>query len=112
VSKPWAAEEDQLLCHFHNQFGAKWAKFTHHFQGRSASNIKNRWYSHLKGMIFQTKKIELPSRRVYFRTKVRCDRSSANAKYSIFLALFNYPCCYSVKLLCYLCNLFKLTLKN
>jgi hypothetical protein len=55
----WTAEVNQFLCHLHNQIGTKSAKFTQHFQGRSPSNIKNRWYSHLKGMMFQTKKIEL-----------------------------------------------------
>lgn len=61
-NKPWTREEDQYLCSLFQQYGSKWAKFTQYLPGRSANNIKNRWHSHLKGMVQppQIQKTELP----------------------------------------------------
>jgi len=39
----WTQEEDETLIQLQNKFGNKWARFIPYFNGRSSSNIKNRW---------------------------------------------------------------------
>jgi hypothetical protein len=48
VSKPWTPEEDALLIKQYRLVGAKWADIGKMLNGRSGSNVKNRWYKHLK----------------------------------------------------------------
>lgn len=45
---PWTENEDELLLAKVNEFGHCWSSISKHFNGRSDSDIKNRWYSHLK----------------------------------------------------------------
>ena len=45
---PWTPEEDLLLLQKLQELGPKWMKMVPFFEGRSDSNIKNRWYKHLK----------------------------------------------------------------
>ena len=40
---PWTQAEDNLLIEKYQIFGRKWAKITKFFNGRSNSNVKNRW---------------------------------------------------------------------
>ena len=43
VNAPWTPQEDKQLIELHQKYGAKWAKITKNFVGRSDCNIKNRW---------------------------------------------------------------------
>jgi hypothetical protein len=45
---PWTEEEDNCLIAKVNERGHKWVAMTAFFNQRSESDIKNRWYSHLK----------------------------------------------------------------
>jgi len=47
---PWTDAEDQLLLSKITKFGHKWTKIAQDFNGRSGNDVKNRWYSHLKGL--------------------------------------------------------------
>jgi hypothetical protein len=47
-NEPWTEEEDRLLVEKINELGHCWASIGHHFNGRSESDVKNRWYSHLR----------------------------------------------------------------
>lgn len=48
TSKPWTKEEDGIILTLLPILGAKWVQISHHIPGRSGSNVKNRWYKHLK----------------------------------------------------------------
>jgi hypothetical protein len=50
---PWTATEDQLLVEKVNQLGHFWATIGQFFGGRTESDVKNRWYSHLKFRVTQ-----------------------------------------------------------
>jgi hypothetical protein len=50
---PWTEAEDSLLIEKVNDLGHFWSTMTNFFNGRSESDIKNRWYSHLKFVCFQ-----------------------------------------------------------
>lgn len=45
---PWSIEEEELLFDQVQLIGTKWGKMVHLFNGRSANDLKNRWYSHIK----------------------------------------------------------------
>ena len=47
-TKPWTQAEDYLLLQKLLEIGPKWMKMVPFFDGRSDSNIKNRWHRHLK----------------------------------------------------------------
>jgi hypothetical protein len=47
-SDPWTAPEDELLLEKVNALGFAWSAIAHCFNGRSDSDVKNRWYAHLK----------------------------------------------------------------
>ena len=40
---PWTREEDDLLIEKFQEYGRKWVKISKFFNGRSDSNVKNRW---------------------------------------------------------------------
>lgn len=44
---PWTLQEDFLLIQMHKYVGPKWSKMAIKLPGRSANDIKNRWYKHL-----------------------------------------------------------------
>ena len=46
---PWTLEEDKLLMEKVREFGSQWTTIARFFDGRSENNVKNRWYTHLKG---------------------------------------------------------------
>jgi hypothetical protein len=46
---PWTEDEDMLLLDKINELGHSWAQIGRAFNGRSESDVKNRWYSHIKG---------------------------------------------------------------
>ena len=46
--EPFEAWEDQLIIEKQREIGNRWAVIAHQLPGRSASAIKNRWYSGLK----------------------------------------------------------------
>ena len=43
---PWSSEEDQILVDAQRKLGNTWTTITELLPGRTANNIKNRWYSH------------------------------------------------------------------
>lgn len=45
---PWDDAEDQKLVEKVNEVGHSWSTIGKFFNGRSESDVKNRWYSHLK----------------------------------------------------------------
>ena len=45
---PWSTEEDNLLLHLVKIYRNKWVHIASHFDGRSDSNVKNRWYTHFQ----------------------------------------------------------------
>jgi hypothetical protein len=45
---PWTDGEDEFLLSEITRFGHKWTLVAQHFNERSANDVKNRWYSHLK----------------------------------------------------------------
>jgi hypothetical protein len=45
---PWHPAEDELLVAKINEIGHTWSALARYFNGRSESDVKNRWYSHLK----------------------------------------------------------------
>jgi hypothetical protein len=47
-TEPWTEAEDRLLLSEMSRLGHKWTIIAQHFNGRSGSDVKNRWYSHLK----------------------------------------------------------------
>jgi hypothetical protein len=47
-TEPWTEAEDQLLVTEMSRLGHKWTVIARRFNGRSGSDVKNRWYSHLK----------------------------------------------------------------
>jgi hypothetical protein len=49
----WTASEDLLLVEKVNQMGHRWATIGQCFGGRTESDVKNRWYSHLKFRVTQ-----------------------------------------------------------
>jgi len=42
----WSSEEDQILVDAQRKLGNTWTTITELLPGRTANNIKNRWYSH------------------------------------------------------------------
>lgn len=44
---PWTQEEDLLLQQKVSEIGRHWNKISRFFNGRSANNIKNRWYTYI-----------------------------------------------------------------
>jgi hypothetical protein len=50
VNGPWCHSEDMLLTKLYQEHGPKWSFIAKHFQGRSDSNVKNRWVRHLMMM--------------------------------------------------------------
>lgn len=48
----WTEDEDKILIEKINKIGKKWTEIASYFNGRSGSDIKNRWYSHLKDITF------------------------------------------------------------
>lgn len=47
VNGQWTDEEDRLLRQKVKEHGLHWSTIVKDFPGRSQSNLKNRWYSHL-----------------------------------------------------------------
>ena len=45
---PWTKEEDELLVRLVEMFNNKWVQIAKFFHGRSDSNVKNRWYTHVR----------------------------------------------------------------
>jgi hypothetical protein len=45
---PWNPSEDDLLVAKINEIGRTWSVLAQYFGGRSESDVKNRWYSHLR----------------------------------------------------------------
>ena len=44
--KAWTEEEDNLMLMYRQQFGNKWSEITKYIPGRTANQIKNRFFSH------------------------------------------------------------------
>lgn len=53
--QPWTYEEDQILYRLHQQLGNKWAKISTIMRTRPDNAIKNRWYSTVSKMKFETR---------------------------------------------------------
>jgi hypothetical protein len=50
---PWTEPEDYILLNQVMRFGTRWTTIALSLNGRSDSDVKNRWYSHLKDVAFQ-----------------------------------------------------------
>ncbi|OHS96869.1 hypothetical protein TRFO_09786 [Tritrichomonas foetus] len=50
---PWTDSEDRLLIQKMNDLGRCWSTICQFFNGRSESDVKNRWYSHLRYKSFE-----------------------------------------------------------
>jgi hypothetical protein len=46
---PWTVEEDRRLAEKFLECGPQWTTISRFFDGRSENNVKNRWYTHLRG---------------------------------------------------------------
>ncbi|OHS92939.1 hypothetical protein TRFO_40716 [Tritrichomonas foetus] len=65
TNDPWTPKEDKLLIEKVREFGTHWSVITSFFVGRSANNIKNRWYSyHAKSKIAKKYLKNMPHRAV------------------------------------------------
>ncbi|OHS93755.1 Myb proto-oncogene protein [Tritrichomonas foetus] len=83
----WTQEEDQILIELVEKYGNKWIQIAAHFDGRSNSDVKNRWYSHLKCL---TKKEQVGS--VYHCALNEDSKYSMNHK-----NIYNKNCCNGMK---------------
>jgi hypothetical protein len=50
--EPWTEEEDTLLLRQVEILGSRWTAIAAAFARRSANDVKNRWYSHLRCCVF------------------------------------------------------------
>jgi hypothetical protein len=48
VRNPWTCEEDALVIAQVREIGPKWVQIGKMLRGRSATNVKNRWYKRLR----------------------------------------------------------------
>ena len=46
--EPWSPEEDKIILKMLSLIGPKWVEISKYIPGRSGSNVKNRWYKHLR----------------------------------------------------------------
>ena len=51
---PWTQDEDRLLTEKFLELGPQWTSIAKFFDGRSENNVKNRWYTHLRGKYSKT----------------------------------------------------------
>jgi hypothetical protein len=51
---PWTAEEDELLLRLIQVHGLHWTALAEAFAQRSANDIKNRWYQHVRPCVYRT----------------------------------------------------------
>jgi hypothetical protein len=51
---PWTDDEDDLLLRQIELSGNRWTAIAASFDRRSANDIKNRWYTHLRSFVFRT----------------------------------------------------------
>jgi hypothetical protein len=47
-NRPWSEQEDMLLLQKVQEIGHLWGRLAGLFEGRSESDVKNRWHKHLK----------------------------------------------------------------
>ncbi|EDR22118.1 r2r3-MYB transcription factor, putative [Entamoeba dispar SAW760] len=51
IRKPWSYEEDQILLKYRNVYGNKWTEIRKYLPGRTANQIKNRFFSHFADLV-------------------------------------------------------------
>ena len=57
--EPFEAWEDQLIIEKQREIGNRWSVIAHQLPGRSASSVKNRWYSGLKSHHPESEQIDI-----------------------------------------------------
>jgi hypothetical protein len=53
----WTAEEDYNIFYLFSEYGSKWSKIATHFPGRTENSVKNRFYSTLRRIASESKKV-------------------------------------------------------
>jgi hypothetical protein len=53
----WSAKEDYNIFYLFAEYGSKWSKIAMHFPGRTENSVKNRFYSTLRRIASESKKV-------------------------------------------------------
>ena len=58
--KPWTEEEDQIMLKYREIYGNKWSEIKNFLPGRTANQIKNRFFSHFaEKLSMEGKKVKM-----------------------------------------------------
>jgi hypothetical protein len=57
IKGSWTAKEDFLIFELFSKYGSRWSQITSHLKGRSENSIKNRFYSTLRRICAENKKM-------------------------------------------------------
>jgi hypothetical protein len=68
--EPWTEEEDEVLLQQVELHGHRWTAIATAFARRSANDVKNRWYSHLRCCVFVTGNGRLEFVRTYDGSRI------------------------------------------
>ena len=83
IRKPWTEEEDQLMLKYRKQFGNKWSEIKNYIPGRTANQIKNRFFSHFAESLNVEEKKNLKK-----LSKSDSERSNENNQYNQIGSVF------------------------
>jgi hypothetical protein len=88
---PWIPAEDELLVAKINELGRTWSALVPFFSGRSESDIKNRWYSHLRYRTVQAAGNALMLLQESEQNRRKRNRKPACPKQAVMLLLAKRP---------------------